>query len=356
MSFEGEYLNGKRTGKGKEYNGYANYMSFEGEYFNGERTGKGKEYHSKDVLEFEGEYLNGKRHGKGKEYDYDGNLIFEGEYLYGHERKGKKYIKGILEFEGEYLFDRKWDGKGYDENGNIIYEIKNGKGTIKEYDFDRRLIYEGGCLNGKRNGKGKEYKINFNKIKDNLVFEGEYLNRKWWTGKGYDANDNISFEIKEGKGYIKEYYNRELKFEGEYINGERNGKGKGYYIEEKEDESCGCYVYEGEYLNGKKNGKGKKYYDFGYSNKICLIYEGEYFNGTANGYGKIYKPFGLVYEGGLLYNQKSGKGKEFNKWGNLIFEGEFFNGLRNGKGKEYDDNGKLIFEGEYFNGLKLEKK
>ena len=27
-------------------------------------------------LIFEGKYYNGKRNGKGKEYDYDGNLIF----------------------------------------------------------------------------------------------------------------------------------------------------------------------------------------------------------------------------------------------------------------------------------------
>jgi len=40
---------------------------FEGEYLNGKRHGKGKEY-CDNKLKFEGEYLNGKRHGKGKEY------------------------------------------------------------------------------------------------------------------------------------------------------------------------------------------------------------------------------------------------------------------------------------------------
>ena len=32
-------------------------------------------------LIFEGKYLNGKRNGKGKEYDYFGTLIFKGKYL-----------------------------------------------------------------------------------------------------------------------------------------------------------------------------------------------------------------------------------------------------------------------------------
>ena len=30
---------------------------------------------------FEGEYINGKRNGKGKEYDSNGNLEFEGEFI-----------------------------------------------------------------------------------------------------------------------------------------------------------------------------------------------------------------------------------------------------------------------------------
>ena len=34
---------------------------------------KGKEYYYYETLFFEGEYINGKRNGKGKQYDYNGN-------------------------------------------------------------------------------------------------------------------------------------------------------------------------------------------------------------------------------------------------------------------------------------------
>ena len=51
---------------------------FEGEYKNGKRNGKGKEY-IKNKLIFEGEYLNGKKNGNGKEYNEEGKIIFEGE-------------------------------------------------------------------------------------------------------------------------------------------------------------------------------------------------------------------------------------------------------------------------------------
>ena len=58
---------------------------------------------------------------------------------------------------------------------------RNGKG--KEYYENGNIEFEGEYLNGKRNGKGKEY---FNNGK--LLFEGEYLNGKRWNGKGFNIN------------------------------------------------------------------------------------------------------------------------------------------------------------------------
>ena len=76
---------------------------------------------------------------------------------------------------------------------------------------------------------------------DGLIkFEGEYLNGKYYNGKFYNITGEELYEIKEGNGLPKEF--------------EKYG-----------------YHYEGEYLNGKKNGKGKEYY------KERLIYEGEFF-------------------------------------------------------------------------------
>ena len=53
---------------------------------------------------------------------------------------------------------KKWNGKGYDENGNIIYELINGNGKVKEYDATGKNIFEGEYPNGvKWNGKIKCY-------------------------------------------------------------------------------------------------------------------------------------------------------------------------------------------------------
>ena len=48
-----------------------------------------------------------------------------------------------------------WNGKSYNKYCNDIYEIKNGKGNINEYNDDGDLIFEGTYLNGERNGKGR---------------------------------------------------------------------------------------------------------------------------------------------------------------------------------------------------------
>ena len=74
-----------------------------------------------------------------------------------------------MEYEGEYLDNKKWNGKGYDENGNIIYELINSNGKVKEYNEYGILIFEGEYLDGKKNGKGKEYEDG------KLIYEGEYL-------------------------------------------------------------------------------------------------------------------------------------------------------------------------------------
>ena len=80
-------------------------------------------------------------------------------------------------------------------------------------------------MNGKRNGKGKEYDLD-----GKLKFEGEYLYGKKWDGKGYNINNNnIEYILYKGKGYvIKCYKNGIPMFKGEYLYGERNGKGKEY--------------------------------------------------------------------------------------------------------------------------------
>ena len=347
LIYVGEYLNGKRNGAGKEFNKFGTSL-FEGDYLNGKR----EEYYFYGELKFEGEFLNGERwngegydrrnniiyelvEGKGyiTELNADYELLFEGEYLNGKRNgKGKEYWVGELVFEGEYLNGLKWNGKGYDEFNNIIYELKDGKGFIKEINNDGCLIFEGEYLNGQRNGKGKEYKNNL------IIFEGEYLNGVRWNGKGFDPNNNIVYELKEGEGFIKEFHeNGKLKFEGEYKNGKKNGKGKEY-------NPGGKLIFDGEYLYNYRI-KGKEFLNG------KLEFEGEYL------YDKKYNGKGYDKNGIVIYevNNGNGKVKEYYNNGKLKFEGEYINGLKNGKVKEYFESGEIKFDGEYLNGIKIDQ-
>ena len=167
--------------------------------------------------------------------------------LEDNNKKGKEYdrYKNILIYEGEYL------------NGK-----RNGKD--KEFNENGRLIYEGEYLNGKRNGKGIEYNENL------ILFEGEYLDGKRWNGKGIVGNDIFEYEIKDGKGSVKELKRKLINlsdkkliysfFEGEYLNWERNGIIKEVIKGSLNDITS--IIFECEYSNGKKNGKGKEYFKY----------------------------------------------------------------------------------------------
>ena len=240
-----------------------------------------------------------KKNGMGQVKNMILRLKFEGEYING-ERKGKEYnIMGTLIFEGQYKDEIKYNGKGYDNNGNELYELINGNGKIKEYDF-----------------------------LGNLIFEGEYLNGKKWNGKEYHINQpNFSqysnFEVKisftPGNLYLekdgKYYFKDQLIYEGQYLNGQRNGFGKEY------DQRNGKLIFEGDYLNGKKwNGNIKEYQYYG-----KLQFEGQYLNG-----------------------EKNGNGKEYDEFGRLKFEGKYLNGKKwNGYMYIYDNYGKLIIKKPY---------
>ena len=214
----GKYIEVEKDGYGRIFSNKSKKVIYKGYFKNFKKNGEGKEYNENDnSIKFEGKYLNGKRY-EGIGYDNNGNVVMKIE-----KGKIKEYYKnGKLQFKGEYYNNKRWTGKGYNHLGFKEYELNCGKGNVKEYDYDGNLIFEGKYFNGERNGKGKEF------FSNRIKFEGEYLNG-----------------LRNGKG--KEYYlNGNVKYEGEFLNGLRNGNGKGYnYFN-------GNIIFEGEYLIGER--------------------------------------------------------------------------------------------------------
>ena len=144
--YSGKYIIYKSKNKGKEYDAYNNKLIFRGEYLNGERNGKGREYNEEGKVIFEGEYLKGKRNGIGKEYNKEGNLIFL-EVI----SKKKRYIKDAensreinLLFKGQYL---KWvkngEGEKFFKNGKteFIGEYLNGKNGTEKHIIIKVIMH-----------------------------------------------------------------------------------------------------------------------------------------------------------------------------------------------------------------------
>ena len=142
-----------------------------------------------------------------------------------------------------------------------------------------------------------------------------------------------------------------LYFEGSFVNGYRQGKGKEY---EKEK-----LVYEGLYEKGKKlvkmtemEGYWKEYDnsknlqsvckkdDEGKNNGVCFFYE----NGEISRLSEWHEGRETPYNGYFKLFDETDR-----KW----IEGEYKDGVRNGESREYDENGGMMFEGYYENGKKL---
>ena len=94
-----DFINFNKTLQGKFEINIEDYKKFGNRTKIIENNGLGKEYKlNTDILIFEGEYLNGKKNGKGKEYYENDQIKFEGEYLNGKIIEGKGYDDKANEF------------------------------------------------------------------------------------------------------------------------------------------------------------------------------------------------------------------------------------------------------------------
>ena len=204
------------------------------------------------------------------------------------------------------------------------FEFKNG--NIYQGKWNKKLEFD---------GPGEYY------LKQDKIFiEGNWENGNLKNGRIYLPNGNIyEGQIKDsnmnGKGILKTFNNKIL-YEGDFVNGEKNGKGKIIF----EDGT----IYEGNIEYGMFKGNGKMIWKNGYE------YEGEFNGPVLSGKGKLTGPEGDIYEGDFENNLFHGKGKyKFNKSGNE-YEGDFQYGIKKGKGKFTCVN-QYIYDGNWDNDL-----
>ena len=150
------------------------------------------------------------------------------------------------------------------------------------------------------------------------IFIGPFFDNKKLTGWGE------KFSLK-----------KKVIYKGEFIDGEKNGKGE-------EDSNEGIFV--GNYYHDKKNGKGKMIYKLSGD-----IYEGDYKNDLFDGKGHyIWKMTGQQYTGDYKNGLMHGKGLlEYSE--GEYYKGDFVNGIKEGEGELHMGNGRSYI-GPFVNG------
>ena len=95
--------------------------------------------------------------------------------------------------------------------------------------------------------------------------------------------------------------------------------------------------YEGQLVNGRREGKGKMYYNED-QNYLGKIYDGEWKNDLREGKGIEYWKDGEKYEGYFRNDERDGKGIYYYHDGDR-HEGDYRNGKKEGPGIYYYKNG-----------------
>jgi uncharacterized protein len=245
----------------------------------------------------------------------------------------------------------------YDKAGRKTEEWKNELGIKKGIVY---YYYDTGALwkeiqfeNNKEEGKGIEYdhsgRIISNYIfKNGFIYQHERINR-------YN-------EVGNKTGIWRELYDdQQIKLEGNYNNGKKNGvfkfydrKGKLEKLEQYEDD----VLIEGEQSVALPDIR-QEYYADGQ-----LRASGSYRNGKKHGTFRIYDPRGMeriselyeqdqkMGEGALdSLGRRNGTWKLFYADGRIKAEGSYKLGLKEGSWTYYFGNGKPVQTGSYINDL-----
>jgi hypothetical protein len=207
-----------------------------------------------------------------------------------------KFINGEI-YKGSWNTNNQRHGFGININPNgLIYKGLWEQGNIGKYGLfleENGNYFKGELKNQKFEGKGEM------EIKGKYKYVGDF-----------------SDDLPNGKGTLEDY-EKGFKYDGDMINGIKEGKGILKYTDGtiyngdfKSDLFNGYGVlkfkdgkhYEGEFVDGKVKGKGKFIWEDG------KIYEGEYDNFMKNGNGKFFWNDNKYYDGQWVNNRQHGKG------------------------------------------------
>ncbi len=314
--FEGNYDNNKR----KEGQWTFKNFSYIGEVKRIPATSEFKEYilPLEGIMTYgpgstyEGPFSEGKRHGPGIRKYPDGS-IFTGKF-----DNDKRTDEGTWEFNNGIKYQGRVAAKTIDGVENIYPE---GKGILTYPDTSE---YEGPFVNGKPNGIGGI------KYSDGSQFEG-FFDEVPKTGTIKVANNTFIGEVKEtisdqgtkkilphGRGGME--YGDGTKYDGEFFEGERHGRGVRAYPGVK---------FDGMFEKGRRTDQGTWIWENGitYNGGVKILADPGRMKVIPHGHGTMTFNTGGSYQGGFSEGKRHGWGIRLYGDGTR-FEGQFQNDLR----------------------------
>jgi uncharacterized protein len=359
ISSEGHMRDGKPDGYWKNYHPNGN-MKSEGNRVEFELDSLWKFYDENGILEKKINYKTNKREGVSKSFTPEGFLIAS-EFYVDDKREGEAfYYYETGELHKRVVFENdKIEGfvYEYDKSGRIITQERYSKGNLRSSEKINRYSSE-----KKKVGTWKEFYDNF-QIKE----EGYYVNgKKNGVFKFYKRDGKLDKMLMYNNGELVEDAEETvmldirttyLKNGGKIIGGYKDGTKHGVFREyDDKDELVNSFIYRngvviGEGIinaNGFMDGQWVHYFDKGEKKS-----EGEYKNGLKNGKWTFYFKNGKVEQTGFYINDEpDGEWNWFYANGSLLRKEFYRKGLEDGHSVEYDRDGKVITEGEYIDGNK----
>lgn len=305
----------------------------------------------------------------------DGAGTYTGQWVDGvAQGQGSMTWTSGASYEGEWLAGMR-TGQGtmyYDDDTVYVGEFKENKRDGQ----GRRTWSDGGYIDGEwKDNEANGHVINYIGGDENnpeaRVYEGEYVNGKregtgtftWPSGQKYEG------EWKEGKynGQGTLTYSDGSVFVGTFVDGEKDGdavytRADGTVVEEKWSNG-NMWLVDKEYTTpGGEAGTYTGFFDLGNSVPMGFgtmkyangqIYVGDWVDGDREGQGRWTWPDGGFYDGEWKNGKRHGQGTF--TWANgSYYEGGWKDGKYNGQGKYVvvDEDGKTYthYEGDYVDG------
>ncbi|MCF8292422.1 MAG: trypsin-like peptidase domain-containing protein [Chitinophagaceae bacterium] len=303
MNWEGACVDGKANGYGKltRYKDGEYESTFEGEFKNGIREGKGR-FSGKDRTVSEGVFVAGQMTGKGSSTQNDGQKYIGDFINYIKHGFGTIEFTNGSKFEGFFVSDIMYTGKYTNYDGVITYKQKY-------YPVEK--------INEISSGYKPEIGVRVT----------EFFDKKWIRCKQKDASFYrlVTYESdNKPKGVVKNFYIRgQLQSEFTAVYLDYDDEGKNFY----EGEAT-WYFENGKieqkryYWNNKITGKNTYYFDNGQIAQEANYKIGKY-NGLYQQWYKTGKPkITAYYEHGSLVENKYIEYDE-NGLGALVYKENF---------------------------------